>query len=137
MQWNMYHSLCVALTVLCWSPLTFGSLMPKCLKNSAKSYIGSVSGISGAIAAIIVSSPSISKASEGKYEYQPALQGLDYGKPRTYYPDFTQTKDGSLQYKVIKEGTGPVAKKGDLCSRGLGRVHNRILWATLPGAQWP
>lgn len=44
-------------------------------------------------------------ATKGKLEYQPALQGLDYGKPRTYYPDFVQ-KDSGLQYKVVKEGTG-------------------------------
>lgn len=41
----------------------------------------------------------------GKLEYQPALKGLDYGKPRTYYPDFTQKPSG-LQYKEVKEGTG-------------------------------
>ena len=37
------------------------------------------------------------------FEYQPALAGLDYGKPRTYYPDFVQKTSG-LQYKVVKEG---------------------------------
>jgi hypothetical protein len=42
---------------------------------------------------------------KGKLEYMPALQGLDYGKPRTFYPDFIQTKSG-LQYKLVKEGTG-------------------------------
>lgn len=54
-------------------------------------------------------------AEGGKLEYQPALQGLDYGKPRTYYPDFTQAKDG-LQYKVVKEGTGPGPEVGDKVS---------------------
>ena len=50
---------------------------------------------------------------KGKLEYQPALQGLDYGKPRTFYPDFLQKSSG-LQYKIIKEGTGSsFAKKGD------------------------
>jgi hypothetical protein len=48
----------------------------------------------------------------GKLEYQPALQGLDYGKPRTYYPDYVQ-KDSGLQYKVVKEGTGKIAEAGD------------------------
>lgn len=45
-------------------------------------------------------------ASKGKLEYQPALQGLDYGKPRTYYPDYTQVEGSGLQYKAVKEGTG-------------------------------
>ena len=42
---------------------------------------------------------------QGRLEYQPALQGLDYGKPRTFYPDFIQ-KDSGLQYKIVKEGNG-------------------------------
>eukprot|EP01031_Cornospumella_fuschlensis_P037759 gene37759-45873_t len=42
----------------------------------------------------------------------PALQGLDYGKPRTTYPDFVQKPSG-LQYKVVKEGNGKSPKKGD------------------------
>lgn len=49
---------------------------------------------------------------KGKLEYQPALQGLDYGKPRTYYPDYTQ-KDSGLQYKVVKQGEGRVPEVGD------------------------
>ena len=49
---------------------------------------------------------------KSQFEYQPALQGLDYGKPRTYYPDFEQKPSG-LQYKVVKEGTGRTPKKGD------------------------
>jgi hypothetical protein len=40
-----------------------------------------------------------------QFEYQPALSGLDYGKIRTIYPDFTQAKSG-LQYKVVKDGEG-------------------------------
>eukprot|EP01031_Cornospumella_fuschlensis_P037752 gene37752-45865_t len=47
-----------------------------------------------------------------KFEYMPALQGLDYGKPRTTYPDFVQKPSG-LQYKVVKEGNGKSPKKGD------------------------
>eukprot|EP01036_Dinobryon_divergens_P039301 gene39301-51788_t len=42
----------------------------------------------------------------------PALEGLDYGKPRTTYPDFAQSASG-LQYKVVKEGTGNSPRKGD------------------------
>jgi hypothetical protein len=49
---------------------------------------------------------------KGKLEYQPALQGLDYGKPRTYYPDYAQKPSG-LQYKAVTEGTGLTPKKGD------------------------
>jgi FKBP-type peptidyl-prolyl cis-trans isomerase len=51
-------------------------------------------------------------AQQGQLEYQPALQGLDYGKPRTYYPDYVQVKSG-LQYKVVKEGDGESPKDGD------------------------
>jgi hypothetical protein len=58
-----------------------------------------------ATAAIVVSAnPSLASAADKKsFEYQPALAGLDYGKPRTYYPDFVQKVSG-LQYKVVKEG---------------------------------
>mmetsp|Transcript_20169 Transcript_20169/g.20271 ORF Transcript_20169/g.20271 Transcript_20169/m.20271 type:complete len:243 (+) Transcript_20169:91-819(+) len=51
-------------------------------------------------------------ASKEKFEYMPALEGLDYGKARTVYPDFTQSPSG-LQYKVVKEGTGLQPAKGD------------------------
>jgi len=49
---------------------------------------------------------------KGKLEYQPALQGLDYGKPRTFYPDFIQKPSG-LQYKAVQEGTGLSPVRGD------------------------
>ena len=49
---------------------------------------------------------------KAQFEYQPALKGLDYGKPRTFYPDFVQKPSG-LQYKVVTEGTGRAPKKGD------------------------
>eukprot|EP01035_Chromulina_nebulosa_P018234 gene18234-23905_t len=42
----------------------------------------------------------------------PALQGLDYGKPRTFYPDYLRKPSG-LQYKLVKEGTGVIPEKGD------------------------
>jgi hypothetical protein len=45
----------------------------------------------------------VSAVEKKSFEYQPALAGLDYGKPRTYYPDFVQKTSG-LQYKVVKEG---------------------------------
>ena len=57
------------------------------------------------IASIIINSFPVEALPQGRLEYQPALQGLDYGKPRTYYPDFIQ-KDSGLQYKVVKEGNG-------------------------------
>lgn len=53
----------------------------------------------------VTTAPSLASAADKKsFEYQPALAGLDYGKPRTYYPDFVQKVSG-LQYKVVKEGT--------------------------------
>lgn len=54
-------------------------------------------------------------AATSKYEYQPALVGSDFGKPRTYYPDFTQGDNG-LQYKVVKVGDGPSPVPGDKVS---------------------
>lgn len=52
----------------------------------------------------ITTAPTLVSAVDKKsFEYQPALAGLDYGKPRTYYPDFVQKTSG-LQYKVVKEG---------------------------------
>lgn len=52
----------------------------------------------------VMTAPSVVSAVDKKsFEYQPALAGLDYGKPRTYYPDFVQKTSG-LQYKVVKEG---------------------------------
>lgn len=47
-----------------------------------------------------------------QFEYMPALEGLDYGKPRTIYPDYIRKPSG-LQYKLVKEGTGDVANVGD------------------------
>lgn len=61
---------------------------------------------------ILASSSSAAKAASTQFEYQPALQGLDYGKPRTAYPDFTQMKSG-LQYKSVKEGSGISPDTGD------------------------
>jgi hypothetical protein len=37
-----------------------------------------------------------------------ALRGLDYGKPRTQYADFTKTKSG-IQYKDVKVKLQPFA----------------------------
>jgi hypothetical protein len=61
--------------------------------------------------------PAVALAAVGKpqMEYQPALQGLDYGKPRTYYPDYVQADNG-LQYKVVKDDTGDSPTPGDKVS---------------------
>jgi len=69
----------------------------------------------GLLSSSVVALPILANADneyKGKLEYQPALEGLDYGKPRTIYPDFTQSKSG-LQYKIIKEGDGKSCKTGD------------------------
>lgn len=86
--------------------------VPRTIKNVIAS--GSIHNIM--IASSIITTATISNANakdyNGKLEYQPALQGLDYGKPRTYYPDFVQKPSG-LQYKIIKEGDGKTASVGD------------------------
>ena len=46
--------------------------------------------LAGAFGILSTTSSSAAKAASQQFEYQPALQGLDYGKPRTSYPDFTQ-----------------------------------------------
>ena len=83
--------------------------VPKSIKQQITSetannikFLQVLPAIASAIA--ITSAPSIASAVDKKsFEYQPALAGLDYGKPRTYYPDFVQKTSG-LQYKVVKEG---------------------------------
>lgn len=72
---------------------------------------------SSLLAVAVAALPAAALAAAGKpqMEYQPALQGLDYGKPRTYYPDYVQ-KDNGLQYKVVKEGTGDSPVPGDKVS---------------------
>ncbi len=102
----------MSLMVLCLgSPLNrFTS--PKTARGSALDTAG---GISSIITAGVVAgfAEKASAAPKAQFEYQPALEGLDYGKPRTYYPDFTQYKNSGLQYKVVKEGTGAIAREGD------------------------
>jgi len=87
--------------------LSLSLLLPK----TSKDVISSSSKSSIAILSSLLI-PTISNAIEGKLEYQPALQGLDYGKPRTFYPDFAQKPSG-LQYKIVKEGEGKTPAKGD------------------------
>ena len=68
-----------------------------------------------AIAAALIPSKAIADAPSARFEYQPALTGLDYGKPRTFYPDYEQLPSG-LQYKLVKPGDGKSPKKGDKVS---------------------
>mmetsp|Transcript_35807 Transcript_35807/g.33923 ORF Transcript_35807/g.33923 Transcript_35807/m.33923 type:complete len:242 (-) Transcript_35807:88-813(-) len=94
------------------------NLTPKTIKDQLSSttnikLIQLLPAIATAIG--VTNTPSLAKAAEGKaksFEYQPALAGLDYGKPRTYYPDFVQKVSG-LQYKVVKEGEGKSPVLGD------------------------
>ena len=62
------------------------------VKESGAAFFPSIAGLT---AAAVASSIKPAFANDGKYEYQPALKGLDYGKPRTYYPDFTQSTKGT------------------------------------------
>ena len=67
-----------------------------------------------ALTSLLTLSTSInSNVNAASFEYQPALQGLDYGKPRTIYPDFKQIEKSGLQYKPVKEGDGATPKVGD------------------------
>ncbi|XP_010453412.1 PREDICTED: peptidyl-prolyl cis-trans isomerase FKBP19, chloroplastic [Camelina sativa] len=51
-------------------------------------------------------------AAASQFADMPALKGKDYGKTKMKYPDYTETQSG-LQYKDLRVGTGPTAKKGD------------------------
>ncbi len=97
-----------------WVPKSHST--PKSItRNEIESTARFMPSIALTTIAVVAGGVKASVANDGKYEYQPALQGLDYGKPRTYYPDFTQVK-GGLQYKVVKEGEGKIAKEGDRVS---------------------
>merc|ERR1711871_235127 len=86
-MWNMSRQIVLmTLSWLCLLSLTLGHLLPRSIRNSVMREVGRVGGMGTTAAAIIAGSPAIAQASQGKYEYQPALEGLDYGKPRTYYP---------------------------------------------------
>ena len=58
--------------------------------------------IAGSLGILATTSSSIAKAASTQFEYQPALQGLDYGKPRTSYPDFTQMVTSNFSFLVLK-----------------------------------
>ena len=94
--------------VSCWSP---DKIKPVTFRQQIISGISKTTApLAGATVAYLLSRT----AAEAKeqFEYQPALQGLDYGKIRTVYPDFIQKKSG-LQYKVVKEGEGKTPAAGD------------------------
>jgi len=80
--------------------------------HSSSLFSKSARQVAVSVSTVLVGAAGVRAAQQGQLEYQPALQGLDYGKPRTYYPDFTQGKNG-LQYKMVKEGTGRSPSVGD------------------------
>ncbi|CAI5461128.1 unnamed protein product [Closterium sp. Yama58-4] len=55
----------------------------------------------------------VAEATESNFADMPALRGKDYGKSRMKYADYTET-DSGLQYKDLREGTGPAPQPGDL-----------------------
>jgi hypothetical protein len=90
--------------------LRLGTAAPTALFKQARRLVA---------AAVVAASTTLPAFADGpppaRFEYQPALEGLDYGKPRSYYPDYVQKPSG-LQYKVVKEGDGKSPKKGDKVS---------------------
>ncbi|KAL3700337.1 hypothetical protein R1sor_018359 [Riccia sorocarpa] len=55
---------------------------------------------------------SVDEAFAGEFADMPALRGKDYGKSKMRFPDYVETPSG-LQYKDLREGTGPAAEEGD------------------------
>ncbi|CAI7801454.1 unnamed protein product [Closterium sp. NIES-53] len=55
----------------------------------------------------------VAEATESNFADMPALRGKDYGKSRMKYADYTET-DSGLQFKDLREGTGPTPQPGDL-----------------------
>lgn len=105
--------LLLALTILAQAQALGSDFSPKTSRqqfsNVAVNNIKIFTLLPAIVSAVGVTAlPSLATAADKKsFEYQPALAGLDYGKPRTYYPDFVQKTSG-LQYKVVKEGTTSV-----------------------------
>ncbi|PKA54070.1 Peptidyl-prolyl cis-trans isomerase FKBP19, chloroplastic [Apostasia shenzhenica] len=54
-----------------------------------------------------------SLAIAAEFADMPALRGKDYGKTKMRYPDYMETQSG-LQYKDLRLGDGPKAKKGEI-----------------------
>ena len=77
--------------------ILFGWLMTQCTgsplhrftapKTSRNSVLGKAGEISSIVTASLLTgfAEKASATPKAQYEYQPALEGLDYGKPRTYY----------------------------------------------------
>ena len=104
----------LALTILAQAHALGSDFSPKSTRqqfaNVAVNNIKAFTLLPAIVSAVgITAFPSLASAASDKksFEYQPALAGLDYGKPRTYYPDFVQKTSG-LKYKVVKEGTIPI-----------------------------
>ena len=76
--------------------------IPRVQKTLIQDKIRGVSTSTHALLFVSLSGLGVAKAKDN-LEYMPALKGLDYGKPRTLYPDFTQMPSG-LQYKIVKPG---------------------------------
>jgi hypothetical protein len=89
----------IVIYILLASLYTAQSLRPNLTPKTFKDQLSSTTNIkliqllpAIATAISITNTPSLAKAAEGKaksFEYQPALAGLDYGKPRTYYTVLT------------------------------------------------
>ena len=99
--------LLLALTILAQAQALGSDFTPKSTRQQFSTAAVNNIRVFTLLPAIVsaVALPSLASAADKKsFEYQPALAGLDYGKPRTYYPDFVQKTSG-LQYKVVKEGS--------------------------------
>ncbi|CAI5510594.1 unnamed protein product [Closterium sp. Naga37s-1] len=76
---------------------------------------GAAAAASALVASVAVSllPADVAEATESNFADMPALRGKDYGKSRMKYADYTET-DSGLQFKDLREGTGPTPQPGDL-----------------------
>ena len=88
-------------------------IVPNNPQNQFKSLTKEVIKPLSSVLPLLITSAASKANAKQSFEYQPALQGLDYGKPRTIYPDFKQMESSGLQYKPVKEGEGKTASPGD------------------------
>ena len=102
----------LALTILAQTQALGSDFTPKStrqqISNAAVNNIKVFTLLPAIVSAVALPSLASAAGDKKSFEYQPALAGLDYGKPRTYYPDFVQKTSG-LQYKVVKEGSISIA----------------------------
>ena len=114
---SMLHIFSIVL--LCLTCITTAWKIPSSIRdqtcNTGSAGLLQKAPMVAAIVAALVPSKAIADAPAARFEYQPALTGLDYGKPRTFYPDYTQLPSG-LKYKLVKPGDGKTPKKGDKVS---------------------